>query len=209
MTRINLQRVWLGAMAGLVLAGLTGCQSSGSSAPAVQPNQPGFTKYVSDKSVTIYPTVIGNASLPGKPTYSSEEAMKLGEWVKTTSTVTVAQSDEQLKSATPWGADYRNRGRDGIKSLEAHVQANPVTTDYAALAVYQINPEGGATAIYLFMVTKEGKLASWFEANRGYSAFREANPRTPADCTNLLVNIIANRVKIREETRRIHGKSGG
>lgn len=197
------RRLWIDALAGLVLAGLIGCQST---AP---PNEPNFIKQVKKSSVTIYPTVIATANVPGPLTYDSNEATKLGEWAKGHADVTVAYAKDQIKSATPWGVDYRGRGRDGIKSLEAHVKANPVATDFGVVAVYQFSDAGHAAAIYMFMVTREGKLARWFHADRTHKVFRDANLRTPADCTNLLVNILADRIRIIEETERIRGKSGG
>lgn len=199
---VNLHWYGLGAVMTLVLMFAAGCQSS---APPV--NETNFKDVVKNSSITIYPTVVADRLRLGQATYHPDEARKLGEWVTSTSNVTIKYSDDHLRSTAAWGDDYRGGPHDGIESLKAHVQANPVATDFAGVAVYQITPESGATAIYLFMVTKEGKLARWFWANRRNKVFRDANPRTPADCTNLLVNIIDDRVRIREQTEQMYRKS--
>ena len=199
---VNLHWYGLGAVMTLVLMFAAGCQS-----PAPPVNEPNFKDVVKNSSITIYPTVVADPVMPGQATYHPDEARKLGEWVALTSNITIKYSDDRLRSVTPWDAEYHG-ARDGIEALKAHVQANPVTTDFAVAAVYQIYPEGGgATAIYMFMVTKDGKLARWFWSNRRNKGFRDASPRTPADCTNLLVNIIDDRVRIMEQTEQMYRKS--
>ncbi len=153
---------------------------------------------LANRTTTVYPTVVMH---DGRASYDHPAAEALAAFITSRTGARAQVSDERLTSATPLASLWKGQWREGADALKGHIQAHPVQTDLAAMAVYRFLSDVGPTGIYAFLTNSKGDLLARIEINESHDVFRNARPRTAEDCTALLLQVLESR-RQREERGR-------
>lgn len=164
----------IGCMAGLAAGG---CGSPVDRAGARQ-----FESDLGHTGVTMFPTVIRTTALE----YDEAAAAALGDFVERRNYAEVRVVGDQVPMTGDWSRNQMRMWRSSAASFCEHVRSNPPDTPYAMLAEYLGVSERGVGGIHLYVVRVDGTLVGGLHLNSHHAVFREVDPRSVADCTEVL-----------------------
>jgi len=175
------------AVAICCVAPLAGCSSAVDSEANKQLlNKRGKT------SVTIFPTLIRRSDL----TYDSVSAVAIGEYLKAEKLGEATCSADPIPIAGKWSHNQAKMFRQSANSLGDYVKNHALRTEYALMAEY-LGGRDGAVGIHCYVVDTQGRLAAVVLLNSHWKVFADAKPKTPADCTKVLLAALKNEMKKR------------
>jgi hypothetical protein len=87
-------------------------------------------------------------------------------------------------------------------SLREFVAKNPITTDYALYAEFNVNAQRGFDELHAIVVDKSGAVVWTDRLTAQDEAFKSAGPREPMDLCVLLIERLSPQLSLNEETAK-------
>jgi hypothetical protein len=164
-------RAWMGAP--LLLAAACGW--------AEKPDRERFLRAVGNTSITVFPACVraGNAG-----SHDPGAAAKIAAGLNAAGVGQAKASDGRVPLPEGWHRNQARMFRESGEALGRYVRAHGLDTEYALLPEYLIGGRGTAFGVLL---------------NSHWKQFRKAKPKSPADCTEVLLQVL------REDLRRNPG----
>ena len=173
---------------------LSACSSASKETPKAQ--QTGFLQQLRNSSITIYPVVVVRET--GISELDTTSASEFGDFFKAETNAAVTLSDQRMSSVTPWAAMAKGTWHEGADALKSHILKNPIQTDYAIMIAYVIPRGRAANVIHAFMANARGELIRRVRITRQNQVFVDAAPRNASDCTDLLMQVLSDRIRLIE-----------
>lgn len=145
-------------------------------------------------SITVFPAHV-RSNTPEGTRADAPEAARLAEWLRAQGLAEARVAD--VACPLPEEADGFQWGvfKQDAAALGAFVREHPQGTAYALLAEYLITrtPDGGTAAggVMVYVVDAQGRFVDALILNSHHEAFRKAAARTPAECTALVIEVLA------------------
>lgn len=168
------------AVVGMGVVLLAGCAG-----PVDQAAKDAFLGSLGNTSVTVFPAFVRH----GEPPYDESAAVSIGEFLTGEGLAEVATSQEQVPITGPWRHNQARMLRESAAEFAAYLKANPTATEYALLPEY-LAGDWGVGGIHCYIVDADNRLAFVVLQNSHWPVFREVNPQTIDDCTEVLIRVL-------------------
>lgn len=103
-------------------------------------------------------------------------------------TVTVSDAHVPLRAAPGWSQSKLLR--ESLAGFTAWLREHPVDTDYAMLPEYLLDGRGHGIGVHLYVLSADGRCAYAIGLNSHHEPFRRVNPKSTADCTQILIDVM-------------------
>ena len=171
---------WLGI--GCAAMTLAGVSCGGIVDPAAEAM---FLQSLGDTSITVFP-----AFVRGEDTsYDANTAEEVAGFFEAEQLAAASVSDQEVPITDPWGSNQAEMLRNSAASFAAHLNENPVETEFALLPEYLMGP-GYAVGIHCYIIDGEGRIAFAELLNSHHAPFSNADPQTVEDCTEVLMSVL-------------------
>jgi hypothetical protein len=137
-------------------------------------------------SITVYPAYVRRRPA----TYDDASAERLAEFLRADGLAEATATDEHVPIPGPWHASQPTMLRESAEAFAAYLREHPGSTDYALLPEYLFGGRGVPVGIHGYVLTADGTVADVVLLNSHWSAFSDADPRTVADCTEILIGVL-------------------
>ena len=144
-------------------------------------------------SVTVFPTLVRGT----EQHYDTGSAEAIVQFLKAEKLAEAALAAEQIPVTGEWGMNQSKMYMASAKSVGSYVTQHSLSTDYALMAEYLMG-KGEAVGIHCYVVDTQGRLAAGIQLNSHDKDFAAAEPRTPEDCTKVLLAKLKNELKKRQ-----------
>lgn len=165
---------------GLVLAPVCGCAG-----PTDAEARHTFLRSLGDTSITVFPAFVRD----GDPPYDEKAAMSIGEVLTDEGLAEVTISQEQVPITGLWRHNQARMLRESAAEFAEYLKANPTATEYALLPEY-LAGDWGVGGIHCYIVDADNRLAFVVLQNSHWPIFKEVNPQTVDDCTEVLIRVL-------------------
>jgi len=140
-----------------------------------------------DTSVTVFPAFVRKG---GENTYAPDAAATIAEFFKNDELADAVVRDQEVSITGPWHHNQARMLRESAEAFAAHLEQNPVETEYALFPEYLFGGRGDVGGIHCYVLNKAGVVAYAVLLNSHHKPFAEAAPKTIDDCTAVLIDVL-------------------
>jgi hypothetical protein len=145
-----------------------------------------------DTSITVFPAFVRDGQ---QARYDADAARRIGQFLTEQNLAVPTVSEAQVPITSQWGMNQAKMLRASAADFTAYVQAHPIQTDYALLPEYLIGGQGAVMGIHCYLVDQGGKVAFAVLLNSHHQAFADAQPKSVEDCTEVLIQVLRERLR--------------
>jgi hypothetical protein len=186
---MNAKTLHLRPLALVAALALCACQG-----PVDEARRDEFHAALGHTTITVFPAWVRSNTDEGTRA-DAAAAVRLAAWLDEQGLAEATASDAAV--ALPddvQGFQYDVFQRGGA-AFGAYVREHPLSTAYALLPEYLITrvPDGGTRAggVHAYVVDAQGRLVDALLLNSHHEAFQTAAAKTPAECTELVLAVLA------------------
>ncbi|MBU0639887.1 MAG: hypothetical protein KKB50_13545 [Planctomycetes bacterium] len=181
------------AVFGVALAGLITVASGGCGDIVDAEAEKQFLGAVGQSSLTVFPAFVRNGEAAE---YDPAATRRISEFLlKEKLAAQVHQADQHVPLAGKWHHNQARMFRESATTFGEYVVSADVESEYALLAEYLIGGRGAVDGIHCYVVDQEGRTVFAVLLNSHHKPFSRAKPQSPADCTEVLVDILRDRLR--------------
>jgi hypothetical protein len=169
----------------LALCGSTALVVGGCGGIVDKPANARLREKIGNTSVTVFPAFVREGR---QAKYDADAAGAIGDLLTEESLAAVTVSDAEVPITSKWGMNQAKMFRGSAADFSTYVRDNPVETEYALLPEYLIGGRGTPVGVHLYLVDAEGVVAYAFLNNSHHKVFTDVNPKTPDDCTAIVLS---------------------
>jgi hypothetical protein len=176
----------------LALGGTLGLLTGGCGGIVEEDAEKTFMQSLGNTTITVYPAFVRQGK---SAEYDANAARGIGEFLTAGQLGNVVQSDARVPITGPWRTNQAKMLAESAAAFADYVQANPIRTSYALLAEYLMGSGGGVGGVHCYILDADGKVAFAVLLNSHHKPFADAQPKSVADCTNVLIQVLGERLK--------------
>jgi hypothetical protein len=176
----------------LALGSTLGLLTAGCGSIVEEEAEQTFMQSLGNTTITVYPAFVRHGK---SPEYDANAAKQIGEFLTARQVANVAHSDAHIPIPGPWRTNQAKMLRESATAFADYVQANPIRTSYALLPEYLMGTGGGVGGIHCYVLDADGKVAFAVLLNSHHKPFADAQPSSVADCTDVLIQVLRERLK--------------
>ena len=151
-----------------------------------------FDASLGDMTVTVFPAYVRDSD----PHYDATESAKIADFLQSEGYADCTLSDVDVPIAGDWGMDESKMYRNSLKSFQNYLAAHPVDTDYALLPEYLMGRDA-VGGVHIYVVARDGRVPFGTGVNSHFAEFKEVDPKTVADATEVAIRRMRNEFKER------------
>jgi hypothetical protein len=149
-----------------------------------------FLASIGKTSITVFPAVVRRSTI----SHDDGASAKLSEFLNTAGLADATASDRHVPITGPWRMNQARMWRESAKEFGEYVRSNPIGTRYALLPEY-LRGKTEAAGIHAYVVDADGTVAFQVLLNSHWEESSRARPKTAADCTAVLIDVLRDRLK--------------
>ncbi len=157
-----------------------------------------FQQSLGSTTITVYPTFVRTQV---GAIYDDASAAKVAEFFARNSLAKTVLVNEKVNLSEAQRPYQQDLFKASLNLFISRIKLSAVDTDYALVAEYLITPtkDGGQAVggIHCYLVDRSGEPAFLVMLNSHDEIFAKAKPKTAADATAVLLDVLEDRLKER------------
>ena len=145
-----------------------------------------------ETSVTVFPAFVRDGR---KARYDDEAAAALARTIEQKQLAEAMTSDARVPISGPWRRNEARMLRDSAADFATYLASQPIETEYALLPEYLIGGRGAVVGVHAYVLGPNGRIALAVLLNSHHEPFKRVNPKTMGDCTQLLSDVLSERLE--------------
>ncbi|MGH9881695.1 MAG: hypothetical protein ACRD6N_09695 [Pyrinomonadaceae bacterium] len=154
-----------------------------------------FLRNLGTTSITVFPAYIRQHK---SSSYDSAAAASISAFLRNEGFAEAVLSNAKVPISGTGRMNQSRMFRESSREFATYLRANRIQTRYALLAEYVMTGNEGVGGIHCYILHSDGVPASGLLLNSHHKAFAEAAPKTPADCTAVIIRVLRERFKPEE-----------
>jgi hypothetical protein len=154
-----------------------------------------FLRSLGQTSITVFPAYIRQGK---SSSYDSAAAASIAAFLRNEGFAEAVLSNAKVPISGPGRMNQSRMLRESSSEFAAYLRANRIQTRYALITEYLMTGNEGVGGIHCYVLRPDGVPAFGVLLNSHHKSFAQAAPKTPEDCTALIIRVLRERFKPEE-----------
>jgi hypothetical protein len=154
-----------------------------------------FMRSLGQTSITVFPAYIRQHK---SSSYDSAAAASIAAFLRNEGFAEAVLSNEKVPISGAFRVNQYRMFRETSREFAAYLRVNPIQTRYALITEYLMTGNEAVGGVHCYVIRKDGVRAFGVLLNSHHKSFTQAAPKTPEDCTALIIRVLHERFKPEE-----------